>query len=69
MNNFEFYNPTKYVFGKDQTEKLSNLIPSGSKVLLAFGGGSIKKNGVYDDVTKALKDFEVVDFGGIEQNN
>ncbi|MFT7351195.1 MAG: NADP-dependent alcohol dehydrogenase [Flavobacterium sp.] len=68
MNNFEFYNPTKYVFGKDQTEKLSNLIPSGSKVLLAFGGGSIKKNGVYDDVTKALKDFEVVDFGGIEPN-
>ena len=68
MNNFEFYNPTKYVFGKDQTEKLSKLIPSGSKVLLAFGGGSIKKNGVYDAVTKALKDFEVVDFGGIEPN-
>jgi NADP-dependent alcohol dehydrogenase len=68
MNNFEFYNPTKYVFGKDQTEKLSKLIPSGSKVLLAFGGGSIKKNGVYEAVTKALKDFEVVDFGGIEPN-
>ena len=68
MNNFEFYNPTKYVFGKDQTEKLSKLIPSESKVLLVYGGGSIKKNGVYDAVTKALKGYEVVEFGGIEPN-
>jgi NADP-dependent alcohol dehydrogenase len=68
MNNFEFYNPTKYVFGKDQTEKLSKLIPSESKVLLVYGGGSIKKNGVYDAVTKALKGYEIVEFGGIEPN-
>ncbi len=68
MNNFELYNPTNYVFGKGQTEKLSKLIPAGAKVLLAYGGGSIFKNGVHEAVTSALKDFEIVEFGGIEPN-
>ena len=68
MNNFELYNPTNYVFGKGQTEKLSKLIPAGAKVLLAYGGGSIFKNGVHEAVTLALKDFEIVEFGGIEPN-
>lgn len=68
MLNFELYNPTQYVFGKDQTQKLATLVPKNAKVLLAYGGGSIFKNGVYDQVKTALKDFEVVEFGGIEPN-
>lgn len=68
MLNFELYNPTQYIFGKDQTQKLATLVPQNAKVLLAYGGGSIFKNGVYDQVKTALKDFEVVEFGGIEPN-
>ena len=45
MLNFELYNPTNLVFGKGQIEKLSVLVPQGSKILLAYGGGSIFKNG------------------------
>lgn len=68
MNNFELYNPTNYIFGKGQTEKLATLIPQGAKILLAYGGGSIFKNGVYDQVKSALTGFEIVEFGGIEPN-
>jgi NADP-dependent alcohol dehydrogenase len=68
MLNFELYNPTQYVFGKGQTEKLSKLIPANAKILLAYGGGSIFKNGVYDQVKAALQGFEIVEFGGIEPN-
>ena len=68
MLNFELYNPVKYVFGKGQTEKLATLVPKDAKVLLAYGGGSIFKNGVHEAVTSALKDFEIVEFGGIEPN-
>ena len=68
MNNFELYNPTNLIFGKDQIKKLSNLIPKNSRVLLAYGGGSIKKNGIYDQVISALKKFTVVEFSGIEPN-
>ncbi|GAA4034417.1 iron-containing alcohol dehydrogenase [Flavobacterium cheonhonense] len=68
MLNFELYNPTQYVFGKDQTQKLATLVPQNAKVLLAYGGGSIFKNGVYDQVKAALDGFEVIEFGGIEPN-
>ena len=68
MLNFELYNPTNYVFGKDQIKKLSTLVPAGSKILLAYGGGSIFKNGIHEQVTSQLKDFEVIEFGGIEPN-
>jgi NADP-dependent alcohol dehydrogenase len=68
MNNFELYNPTNYVFGKGQTEKLSKLVPANAKILLAYGSGSIFKNGVHKAVIAALKDFEIVEFGGIEPN-
>ena len=68
MLNFELYNPTNYVFGKGQTEKLATLIPKDSKILLAYGGGSIFKNGVYDQVKVALSKFEILEFGGIEPN-
>lgn len=68
MTNFELYNPTNYVFGKGQIAKLSELVSSGAKILIAYGGGSIFKNGVYDQVKAALKNNELVEFGGIEPN-
>ncbi|MFY0481605.1 iron-containing alcohol dehydrogenase [Flavobacterium sp. PLA-1-15] len=68
MLNFELYNPTNYIFGKGQMEKLSTLVPKGAKILLAYGGGSIFKNGVHKQVTDNLKGFEIVEFGGIEPN-
>ncbi|MFV8331692.1 iron-containing alcohol dehydrogenase [Flavobacterium sp. GSP14] len=72
MLNFELYNPTNLVFGKGQIEKLSTLVPKEAKILLAYGGGSIFKNGIHEQVIKALKsrDFgiEIVEFSGIEPN-
>ena len=68
MLNFELYNPTKLVFGKGQIEKLSTLIPENAKILLAYGGGSIFKNGVHEQVRKSLEGFEIIEFGGIEAN-
>ena len=68
MNNFELYNPVNYIFGKGQTEKLATLVPKDAKVLLAYGGGSIFKNGVYNAVTSALNGYDIVEFGGIEPN-
>ena len=68
MNNFEFKNPTKILFGKDQIAKLTEEIPENAKVLLLYGGGSIKKNGVYEQVKTALKNFDVAEFGGIPAN-
>jgi NADP-dependent alcohol dehydrogenase len=68
MDNFTFYNPTRIVFGKDTIPQLSELIPQGKKILMTYGGGSIKRNGVYTQVMKALTGFHVVEFGGIEAN-
>ncbi|MGB1313320.1 MAG: iron-containing alcohol dehydrogenase [Bizionia paragorgiae] len=68
MNNFEYKNPTKIIFGKDSIEKLTNEIPKGAKVLLLYGGGSIKKNGIYDQVKKALSSIDTIEFGGIPAN-
>ncbi len=68
MNNFELYNPVKLIFGKDQLSKLANEIPKNAKVLMTYGGGSIKKNGIYNKVIAKLKDFNVIEFGGIEAN-
>ena len=68
MLNFEFKNPTKIIFGKDTIAKLSTEIPQGAKVLMLFGGGSIKKNGIYEQVKSALKSFEIIEFGGIPAN-
>ena len=68
MNNFEFKNPTKILFGKGQIENLSKEIPENSKILMLYGGGSIKKNGIYNQVKEALSNYEVVEFGGIPAN-
>jgi NADP-dependent alcohol dehydrogenase len=68
MLNFSYQNPTRIVFGKDQLAQLAKLIPPGSKVLLTYGGGSIKHNGVYEQVVKALDGFDWQEFSGIEPN-
>ena len=68
MQNFTYYNPTTLVFGKGSIARLSTLLPGKAKILLTYGGGSIKTNGVYDQVTRALHGREVIEFGGIEPN-
>ena len=69
MNDFVFCNPTKIIFGKTAMEKISDNINSfGKKVLLTYGKGSIKGNGVYEKVMDQLVGFEVVEFAGIEPN-
>lgn len=68
MLNFELYNPTNLVFGKGQMEKLGDLVPAGAKILLAYGGGSIFKNGIHEQVINNLKGHEIVEFSGIEPN-
>ncbi|MDM1527920.1 iron-containing alcohol dehydrogenase [Myroides odoratimimus] len=68
MLNFELYNPTRLLYGKGQIEEIANLIDKKNKVLVVYGGGSIKKNGVYDQVIKALVGYEVVEFSGVEPN-
>ncbi len=68
MDNFELYNPVKLIFGKGEISKLSENIDKKSKVLLTYGGGSIKSNGIYKQVKKALEGYNVLEFGGIEPN-
>lgn len=68
MNNFQYHNPVRVLFGKGQIAQLSKQIPTQAKVMLTYGGGSIFKNGVYDQVKAALSGYTVVEFGGIEAN-
>ena len=68
MQNFEFYNPVNIVFGQGQIRKLGKLVPNDTKIMLAYGGGSIFKNGVYDQVKAALPGYHLIEFGGIEPN-
>lgn len=68
MQNFTYQNPVKVVFGKGVIAQLASLIPQTAKVMLTYGGGSIKRNGVYDQVRAALKNHQVVEFPGIEPN-
>ena len=68
MNDFEFQCPTKIIFGKDTIKKLRYEIPQGRKILITYGGGSIRKNGVLKQVKEALEGFEYSEFGGIEPN-
>ncbi len=68
MKNFEFKNPTKIIFGKGQIGKISAELPADARVLLVYGGGSIKKNGIYDQVVAALEGIDFVEFGGIPAN-
>lgn len=68
MDNFIFSNPVKIIFGKDTIKNISNEITSDKKVLIIYGGGSIKKNGVYNQVVDALKGHTIFEFEGIEPN-
>lgn len=69
MRNFEYHTPTRLIFGKGVVEKLPEVLGAlGKKVLFAYGGGSIRKNGLYARVTELLKGFDVTELSGIEPN-
>jgi len=70
MLNFKFYNPTQIVFGKGQMKQLDSLVPKNSRVLITYGGGSVKKFGTLDKVAEELRksNREIFEFGGIEPN-
>ena len=68
MLNFDFYNPTQILFGAGQIASLAKQVPADARVLLVYGGGSIKQNGVYDEVVAALAGHTVTEFSGIEPN-
>lgn len=65
---FSYHNPTRIYFGPNSFAKLGELIPRDQKVLLLYGGGSIKRNGIYGEVCKALNGRQLVEFGGVEAN-
>ncbi|WP_024994357.1 iron-containing alcohol dehydrogenase [Phocaeicola paurosaccharolyticus] len=69
MVNFDYYSPTRLIFGKGVVEQLAEVMkPIGKRVLLTYGGGSIKRSGLYDKVKSLLKDFEITELSGIEPN-
>ena len=68
MQNFQFVNPTKIIFGKGEIAQLPKEIPTDSKVLLLYGGGSAKKTGLLAAIKAVLKDYQLGEFGGIEPN-
>ena len=68
MENFDFHNPTHIVFGKDRLKELNKLVPKDAKVLLLYGGGSVKKFGTLEKVKENLKSRSITEFGGIEPN-
>lgn len=68
MDNFIYHNPTKLVFGKGTIARLSMLIPEDKHILITFGGGSVRHNGVYDQIVEALEGRDYVEFWGIEPN-
>ena len=65
---FSFVNPTKIIFGQGQIATIQQEIPSSAKVMIIYGGGSIKQNGIYQQVVDALSEHQVVEFSGIEPN-
>lgn len=69
MQNFDYQTPTRLIFGKGVIEKLPEVLsPIGKRILLTYGGGSIKKMGLYDEVKNLLKDFEIYELSGIQPN-
>jgi len=67
-NNFEFQNPTQLIFGKGTIARLAQELPQNEKILVTYGGGSVKQNGVYEQVCHALQGFDYIEFWGIEPN-
>ncbi len=68
MYNFQFKNPVKILFGKGQIANIRQELPGSVKIMLTYGGGSIFRNGVHDQVKKATDGYELIEFGGIEPN-
>ncbi|MBN2068205.1 MAG: iron-containing alcohol dehydrogenase [Opitutales bacterium] len=68
MHNFEFFNPTKVIFGKGTIAKLDRNVPADGKIMILYGGGSAQRNGTLDEVKKALPGRTLLEFGGIEPN-
>lgn len=68
MNNFTFQNPVKIIMGRGTIAQLATKIPTDKRVMITFGGGSVKRNGVYDQVKEALKHHHTIEFWGIESN-
>ena len=68
LNCLIYQNPTKLVFGKGQIARLGKLIPADKKIMITFGGGSVRRNGIYDQVVTALEGRDWVEFWGIEPN-
>lgn len=68
MYNFNFYNPTKIIFGKDRFNELNQLVPKDANILILYGGGSVKKFGTLDKVLESLPNRNIKEFGGIEPN-
>ena len=68
MLNFEFQAPTKVIFGRNTIQKVKDEIPKDKKILMTYGSGSIRKNGVYKKVMEELKEHTVLEFAGIEPN-
>ena len=68
MKNFIFRNPTKLVFGKGQIARLNELIPAEVNLMITYGGGSVTRNGIYDQAKAALKGRKFIEFWGIEAN-
>lgn len=71
MNNFQYYNPVRIVFGEGQIKELSELVPQDARVLITYGGGSAERTGTLDEVRTALKangQRDIFEFGGIEPN-
>ena len=67
MQNFDYYNPTHIVFGQERLAELDKLIPAQAKVLVLFGGGSVKRFGTLDKVKENLGNREVIEFGALSQ--
>src|ERR1035437_10493537 len=68
MFNFNFYNPTRIIFGKDRLDNINKYVPIDATVLITFGGGSAQKSGLIDKVKTILGKRKVYEFGGIEAN-
>ncbi len=68
MFNFDFYNPTRIIFGKDRLEEINKYVPDNAIVLITYGGGSAKKSGLIDKIKVVLNKRNIFEFGGIEPN-
>ncbi len=66
--NFEYQNQCRILFGQGQIKAIKPLIDAGDKIMFIYGGGSIKRNGVYRQVMDALTEFKVIEFSGVEPN-